>query len=123
MQGKDDIAWMPVANDCCQTQAGSQDPTLSVDFQIRGGGTGLLVKVDTDHPCGIKQIEVQLRLIADPARLWSLNARMTESFEWTFGPNEARQLPEPIGPGVSLLVIAISECATAARFSRDIRRF
>ena len=120
---EDNIAWMPTPDDCCQTAAGSQDPSLNVDFQIGGGGTELLVKVDTDHPCGIKQIEVQMRLLADPRQLWSLNARMTESFEWKFGPNESRQLPAPIGPSISILVLSISECATVARFQREIRRF
>nr|WP_070959108.1 hypothetical protein [Hyphomonas sp. Mor2] len=120
---EDDIAWMPTPDDCCQTRAGQANPSLNVDFEIGGGGTELLVKVDTDHPCGIKQIEVQLRLIADPSDLWALNARMTESFEWKFGPNETRQLPAPIGPGISILILSISECATVSRYTRDIRRF
>lgn len=123
MQIKDDIAWMPVPDDCCRTQAGQQTPSLTVDFRVSGGGTELLLKVDTDHPCGIKQIEAQLRLLADPDHLWSLNARMTESFEWKFGPNETRQLPEPIGPSVSVLILSISECGNVARYQRDIRRF
>ena len=114
---------MPVPDDCCRTQAGQQTPSLTVNFRPGGGGTELLLKVDTDHPCGIKQIEVQLRLIADPNQLWSLNARMTESFEWKFGPNETRKLPAPIGQSVSVLILAISECGNVARFQREIRRF
>jgi|GEM_PF-3978873 len=123
MHADENIAWMPDPNECCRTRAGQANPNLDVDFQIGGGGTELLIKVDTDHACGIKQIVVQVKLFADPAQLWTLNANVTESFEWKFGPNEARQLPAPIGPGISLLVISISECATAARYHRDIRRF
>ncbi len=48
---------------------------------------------------------------------------MTKSFEWKFGPNETRKLPEPIGPSVSILILTISECATVARFQRQIQRF
>ena len=123
MRLEDDLSWVPVKNNCCQTQAGTQNPSLAVEFQVSGGGTGLRLKVDTDHPCGIKQIEAQLRLIADPAQLWSLNARMTESFEWTFGPNETRKLPAPIGPSVSVLILSISECGNVARYQRQISRF
>lgn len=120
---EDDIAWMPAPDNCCQTRAGQANPSLNVEFDVGGGGTELQVKVDTDHPCGIKQIEVRLRLLADPAQLWILNARMTESFEWKFGPNETRQLPAPIGPSVSILILSISECATLARYQQVIRRF
>ncbi len=123
MLTEDKLIWMPTPDDCCKTQAGKANPSLSVDFQVRDGGLGLLVKVDTDHPCGIDHIIVRLRLIADPAKQYTLNARMTKSFEWKFGPNEARRLPDPIGPSVSIFVFSISECATGARFEKVIQRF
>lgn len=123
MKPENETDWVPVKTECCDTQEGRANPSLNVDFQVSGGGTELYVKVDTDHPCGIKQIVVQIHLIADPRQVWTLNAQMTKSFEWKFGPNETRQLPEPIGPSVSILVISISECATVSRVKRDIARF
>jgi len=123
MQDRQNITWRQQEDSCCQTRAGRANPTLDVDFQIGGGGTELTVKVDTDHACGIKQIEVVLRLVADPADIWILSARVTKSFVWKFGPNEARQLPATIGPSVSLLVLSISECATVSRERKMIQRF
>ena len=115
--------WLLLKDDCCETQEGQANPVLQVSLSVSVDGRTLSLDVKTDHPCGIKQVDVDLRIITSNAEVWKLIATEHGSFTWTFSPQGDRQLPEPIGVSASVIVLAISDCGTFARETRRMYLF
>ena len=116
-------AWLLLKDDCCETQEGQANPALQVVLSVSVDGRTLSLDVQTDHPCGMKQVDVDLRIITSNAEVWKLIATEHGSFTWTFSPQSDRQLPEPIGVSASVIVLAISDCGTFARETRRMYLF
>ena len=63
-------------------------------------------------------------LTAEDGGVWTLRGFTEGQRELKFGPNEKRQLPEPIGPSISVQAQAFSICGTVSPQERiTIRRF
>lgn len=118
LQGPQDSSWLLLKDDCCETQEGQANPLLSVNLFVSVDGKSLKLDVTTDHPCGIKQVDIDLRFITSNAEVWKLIATEHGSFSWTFSPRDERQLPEPVGVSASVIVLSISDCGTFARETR-----
>ena len=116
-------SWLLLKDDCCETQDGQANPSLQVTLSVSADGQTLKLDVNTNHPCGIKQVDVDLRFITSNAEVWKLIATEHGSFSWTFSPTSDRQLPEPIGVSASVIVLAISDCGTFARETRRMYLF
>ncbi|MEO1304032.1 MAG: hypothetical protein AAFV37_03575 [Pseudomonadota bacterium] len=113
-----DSGWLLLNDDCCETQEGQANPLLSVTLWVSVDGQTLTLDVETEHPCGIKQVDIDLRIITSNAEVWKLITTERGSFSWAFSPQDLRQLPEPIGVSASVIVLSISDCGTFARETR-----
>ena len=91
------IAWQKAAN-CCLTPAGLLKPTVSIDIDVTGGGTGMTVTVIPAHACGIAEYAMSV-LVKGPGdtEWWTMrkiNINPNDNV-WKWGPGEAEQLPVP----------------------------
>lgn len=116
------IAWYQAA-DCCLTPAGLQKPTVTLDVDVTGGGTGLTVTATGAHACGIADYGIGVKVKGPGDTEWwnirEINVAPNDNV-WKWGPGEADQLPVPSLTEVFVYVVAFSTCLTMGEDSAHI---